>query len=51
MRYLDQTVGRGCRDEYWKILDRLRAERGYADYLGALQIYRAERPRDPNLPS
>jgi FMN phosphatase YigB (HAD superfamily) len=49
MRYLDQTVGPGCRDEYWKIFDRLRGELGYADYLGALQIYRAEHPRDPNL--
>jgi FMN phosphatase YigB (HAD superfamily) len=49
MRYLDQTVGPGCRDEYWKIFDRLRAELGYADYLGALQIYRAEHPRDPHL--
>jgi FMN phosphatase YigB (HAD superfamily) len=27
----------------------LRAELGYADYLGALQRYRVERPRDPKL--
>jgi hypothetical protein len=27
----------------------LRAELGYADYLGALQLYRAEYPRDPHL--
>jgi len=26
----------------------LRAELGYADYLGALQLYRAEYPRDPH---
>ncbi len=49
MRYLDQTVGPDCREEYWKIFDRLRAELGYADYLGALQIYRAEHPRDPHV--
>jgi len=49
MRYLDQTVGPKCRDDYWKIFDRLRAELGYADYLGALQTYRAEHPRDPHL--
>lgn len=49
MRHLDQTVGPECRDEYWKIFDRLRADLGYADYLGALQIYRAEHPRDPRL--
>ena len=49
MRYLDLTVGPECRDEYWNIFDRLRAELGYADYLGALQIYRAEHPRDPHV--
>src|SRR6266516_3215489 len=49
MRYLDQTVGRECREEYWRVFDRLRADLGYADYLGALQIYRAEHPRDPRL--
>ena len=49
MRYLDQTVGPDCRGEYWQIFDRLRAELGYADYLGALQIYRAEHPRDPHV--
>ena len=27
----------------------MRAELGYADYLGALQRYRVENPRDPNL--
>jgi FMN phosphatase YigB (HAD superfamily) len=49
MRYLDQTVGPDSREEYWKIFDRLRAELGYADYLGALQIYRIEHPRDPHV--
>lgn len=49
MRYLDQTVGPECREEYWAIFDRRRAELGYADYLGALQIYRADHPRDPRI--
>jgi FMN phosphatase YigB (HAD superfamily) len=49
MRYLDRTVGPDCREDYWKTFDRLRAEVGYADYLGALQIYRAHHPRDPHV--
>jgi FMN phosphatase YigB (HAD superfamily) len=49
MRYLDRTVGPDCREDYWRIFDRLLAELGYADYLGALQIYRAEHPRDPHV--
>jgi FMN phosphatase YigB (HAD superfamily) len=49
MRFLDQTIGPGYRDEYWRIFDRLRGELGYADYLGALQTYRAEHPRDPRV--
>jgi len=31
------------------LFEELRAELGYADYLGALQLYRTENPRDPNL--
>ena len=31
------------------IFEQLRAELGYADYLGALQRYRSEHPRDPHL--
>ena len=34
---------------YWAIFEQLRAELGYADYLGALQRYRVENPRDPHL--
>jgi FMN phosphatase YigB (HAD superfamily) len=36
-------------DRYWAIFEKRRAEFGYADYLGALQRYRAENPRDPNF--
>lgn len=34
---------------YWEIFEGLRAELGYADYLGALQRYRVENLRDPNF--
>ena len=46
MRYLDETVGHESQQHYWTIFDRLRDELGYADYLGALQGYRSEHPRD-----
>jgi FMN phosphatase YigB (HAD superfamily) len=36
-------------DRYWAIFEKRRAEFGYADYLGTLQRYRAENPRDPNF--
>src|SRR3954452_20484042 len=49
MRHLDQTVGHESEQQYWAIFDRLRAELGYADYLGALQAYRADHPRDLNI--
>ena len=47
--YLEQKVGRERRERYWAIFEQLRVELGYADYLGALQRYRAEYPRDPGL--
>lgn len=34
---------------YWEIFEDLRTELGYADYLGALQRYRLEHPRDTRL--
>ncbi len=49
MRYLDATVGHECQQQYWTLFNRLRDQLGYADYLGALQAYRAERPHDPHL--
>jgi FMN phosphatase YigB (HAD superfamily) len=33
-------------EEYWSLFEELRAEIGYADYLGALQRYRVKNPRD-----
>jgi FMN phosphatase YigB (HAD superfamily) len=49
LQYLDETVGPASREEYWNIFDRLRAQLGYADYLGALQMYRLAHPRDPHV--
>jgi FMN phosphatase YigB (HAD superfamily) len=49
MRHLERTVGPERQQRYWAIFDELRAELGYADFLGALQRYRLEFPRDPNL--
>jgi FMN phosphatase YigB (HAD superfamily) len=46
MRHLDQTVGHESQQHYWTFFNKLRAELGYADYLGALQSYRAARPHD-----
>ena len=48
-RYLEREVGRTCQRQYWTIFERLRAELGYADYLGALQRYRIEHAHDHNL--
>jgi FMN phosphatase YigB (HAD superfamily) len=48
-RYLTNKVGEDCEQRYWEIFEQLRTELGYADYLGALQRYRVERPRDPKL--
>ena len=49
MRHLEGAVGREGADRYWVIFEQLRAELGYADYLGALQRYRMDYPRDPHL--
>lgn len=38
-----------ARNRYWKILETLRDELGYADYLGALERYRMEDMHDPRL--
>jgi FMN phosphatase YigB (HAD superfamily) len=47
--YLTREVGAERQERYWAIFEELRAELGYADYLGALQRYRVEQPRDPHL--
>ena len=47
--HLDEAVGPEGRVRYWAIFEQLRAELGYADYLGALQRYRGEFPHDLRL--
>jgi len=44
--HLEQEVGHERQERYWSIFEELRSEVGYADYLGALQRYRANYPRD-----
>ena len=48
-RHLRDAFGAECDRRYWEIFEDLRRELGYADYLGALQRYRIERPREPQL--
>ena len=48
-RHLASEIGAEGAQEYWRIFEQLRTELGYADYLGALQRYRAKHPRVPNL--
>jgi hypothetical protein len=47
--HLTQAFGAERQARYWAIFEELRVTVGYADYLGALQRYRAENPRDPHL--
>jgi FMN phosphatase YigB (HAD superfamily) len=49
MCHLEREVGHERQQRYWVIFEELRVELGYADYLGALQRYRVEYPRDPHL--
>jgi FMN phosphatase YigB (HAD superfamily) len=47
--HLEREFGPECRDRYWAIFEERRAELGYADYLGALQVYRVRHERDTRL--
>jgi|SRR5689334_8802315 len=47
--HLEQTYGRAARDRYWTILEDLMTELGYRDYIGALQRFRVEHPREIEL--
>jgi FMN phosphatase YigB (HAD superfamily) len=48
-RHIEAAFGTACQQRYWQIFEQLREELGYADYLGALQRYRVEHPRDPHV--
>ena len=47
--HLKREVGLEREAQYWSIFEQLRRELGYVDYLGALQRYRVQFPRDPHL--
>jgi FMN phosphatase YigB (HAD superfamily) len=48
-KFLDREVGNEACHRYWDIFEQLRAELGYADYLGALQRYRLDALHDPHV--
>lgn len=47
--HLAREFGGECRDRYWAILEELRIDVGYVDYLGALQRYRLGVEGDPRV--
>jgi FMN phosphatase YigB (HAD superfamily) len=49
MGYLEREIGYERQQRYWAYFEQLRTELGYADYLGALQRYRIEYPRDTRI--
>ncbi len=47
--HLKQAYGADARDRYWEILEELRSELGYVDYLGALERFRVEEIYRPDV--
>jgi FMN phosphatase YigB (HAD superfamily) len=47
--HLERTYGVAARERYWRILEDLFVELGYRDYIGALQRFRVEHPREVEL--
>jgi hypothetical protein len=48
-RFLEREIGPDRARRYFELFEELRGELGYADYLGTLQRYRIEHPRDPRV--
>jgi len=48
-QHLSENYGAEVRDRFWAIFENLRAELGYADYLGALERYRLEAMHHPKV--
>jgi FMN phosphatase YigB (HAD superfamily) len=48
-QHLEKECGASGRDRFWEIFEALRAEFGFADYLGAVQHYRLEALHDPRV--
>jgi FMN phosphatase YigB (HAD superfamily) len=49
MNHLEREIGPERQKRYWMYFEQIRNELGYADYLGALQRYRLEYPRDSRI--
>jgi FMN phosphatase YigB (HAD superfamily) len=47
--HITTKVGAECQQHYWEILEQLRSELGYVDYLGSLQRFRVAHPRDEGI--
>jgi haloacid dehalogenase-like hydrolase len=47
--HLEHDYGIAARDRYWEILENLRNELGYVDYLGALERFRIEAIHRPDV--
>ena len=47
--HLADEYGPSARDRYWDILEGLRSELGYVDYLGALERFRVEEIHRPDV--
>jgi FMN phosphatase YigB (HAD superfamily) len=47
--FMEREIGVDRQQRYWEILEKLRAEIGYVDYLGTLQRYRAEYPHNASI--
>ncbi len=47
--HLATNYGVNARDRYWALFEQQFKDVGYADYLGALELYRAEELHDPRL--
>jgi FMN phosphatase YigB (HAD superfamily) len=47
--YLTEHFGEERQRRYWELFEELRAELGYADYLGALQRFRLAYPHEPHV--
>ena len=47
--HLERHLGAERKDRYFAVFEELRAQVGYADYLGALQRYRMENPADQRI--
>jgi len=45
-RHLTGALGEAAQKKYWRIFEERQKDLGYADYLGALQHFRCENPRD-----